>query len=197
VATALVTGLATTHVDVHYGVRLLPAIALLYVFRRHYAGAGLRAWSWTAVVAGFLAGVVFVALAPRPLDEARLSWHDQWEALPAWGRVAWVMVRSLGAVVVVPVVEELAFRGYLLRRLVSREFETVSFAHFSWTALLVSSAAFGGIHHGWLGGTLAGLLFAAVQIRGNGVGHAIAAHVAANAVVTFCALGLGWWWLWA
>jgi membrane protease YdiL (CAAX protease family) len=62
--------------------------------------------------------------------------------------------------------------------------------------VLVSSAAFGAIHAGWLGGALAGLLFAIVQIRGRSLSHAVLAHVVSNAAVAIYVIGGGRWWLW-
>jgi membrane protease YdiL (CAAX protease family) len=42
----------------------------------------------------------------------------------------WITLRVLGAVVTVPLAEELAFRGFLMRRMVSRDFESVPFGAF-------------------------------------------------------------------
>ena len=101
-----------------------------------------------------------------------------------------------GQILVVPLAEELAFRGYLLRRLIAAEFESVSPGQFSLWALLVSSLAFGAIHAGWLGGTIAGVMFGLAQIRGRSVRHAVLAHAASNAAVAAYVLGFGQWWLW-
>jgi CAAX protease family protein len=95
------------------------------------------------------------------------AWEEEWRGLPAAGRALWLALRVFGSVPIVPVAEELAFRGYLLGRLQAREFLAVPFERWIPWAVLVSSAAFGAIHAGWLGGTLAGLMFAIVQIRGR------------------------------
>jgi len=107
-----------------------------------------------------------------------------------------VFVRVLGSILIVPLAEELAFRGYVLRRLVSREFETVSFGNLSLAALVVSSVAFGAIHADWLGGTIAGLLFAAVQVWTGSITQAVVAHMVSNATIAVYVLGFGQWWLW-
>ena len=101
-----------------------------------------------------------------------------------------------GQILVVPLAEELAFRGYLLRRLIAAEFESVSPGQFSPWALLVSSLAFGAIHAGWLGSTIAGVMFGVAQVRGRSVGHAVLAHVVSNVAVAAYVLGFGQWWLW-
>ena len=102
-----------------------------------------------------------------------------------------------GAVLTVPIAEELAFRGFLLRRLASPDFESVSWRVFSWTPFLISSAAFGLLHGDrWLAGTIAGAIFALAQQRRGRIGEAIAAHAVANALVAAWVLQTGSWQLW-
>ncbi len=195
VATSLLTGLFSSHLDLLYGVRVLAVAPVLFAFRRFYRGL-VWSWSWSAVGAGIVAAVVFVALAPNAPLEAVQGWHEEWGRLPGWGRVAWLVARVVGSVLVVPLAEELAFRGFLLRRLVDREFVNVPPGRFSPLALLVSSAAFGAIHSGWLGGTIAGLVYGIVQVRGNSVGRAVLAHVVSNAAVALYVVGFDRWELW-
>jgi exosortase E/protease (VPEID-CTERM system) len=195
VATALITGLFSSRLDLLYGVRILAVVPVLVAFRSFYRDVSWR-WSWSAVGAGILAAAIFVVLAPRPDPEVLRAWEDDWRGLPAWGRLLWLGVRCLGSVVVVPMAEELAFRGYLLRRLTARDFESVPFERWTPWALLLSSAAFGAIHAGWLGGMLAGLLYAIVQIRGKSLSHAVLAHVVSNAAVAIYVIGWDQWRLW-
>jgi len=83
---------------------------------------------------------------------------------------------SNGAVITVPLAEEMAFRGFLLRRLASSDFEAVSWRRFSWLPFLISSAAFGLLHgERWLAGTVAGMIYALVMIRRGRIGEAVAA----------------------
>ena len=195
VAMGLLTGLVSANVDLLYGIRIIAAVLVLVALRYDYREFTWR-WSWSTIGAGLLAAVVFVALAPRPDLESVSAWNNEWLALSLWARVSWTVVRALGSILVVPIAEELAFRGYALRRLVAPNFENVSPGHFSLPALLLSSAAFGAIHAGWMGGALAGLLFGLAQLRGNGISHAIVAHVVSNAAVALYVLGFGQWWLW-
>src|SRR6202043_1272601 len=83
-----------------------------------------------------------------------------WMASSTMANVTWITFRVLAAVVAVPLAEELAFRGFLMRRLLSPDFESVSFRRFSWIALLASSLAFGLMHGGYrVAGSVAGILF--------------------------------------
>jgi CAAX prenyl protease-like protein len=97
----------------------------------------------------------------------------------------------------VPIAEELAFRGFLLRRLASADFESVGWRTFSWAPFLISSAAFGLLHgERWLAGTIAGAVFALAQLRRGRIGDAIIAHSVANALVAAWVLIGGDWKLW-
>jgi CAAX prenyl protease-like protein len=76
----------------------------------------------------------------------------------------------------------------LYRWIVARGFERVPLTHFSWLALVLSSAAFGVLHERWLAGALAGAAFALVMIRSGRLSDAVAAHMAANAAIVSWAL---------
>jgi len=106
-------------------------------------------------------------------------------------------LRVLATVLTVPIAEELAYRGFLMRRFASPEFESLPFSAVRWPALLVSSAIFG-VTHGalWLPGTLAGLAFGMLAIRTNKIGEAVLAHAVANACIAADVLFFDQWQLW-
>lgn len=148
--------------------------------------------SWFPIAVGLGVAVAWVAAPggdPEPLA-ARLA-----EVSPAT-RAGWIAARLAGSVLLVPIVEELAFRGFLLRWLASRDFDTASPSCWTWPALLLSSLAFGTLHGQWALGSLAGLLFAAAQIRTGRLGDAVVAHAVANAGVAAAVLLGGRWDLW-
>lgn len=102
----------------------------------------------------------------------------------------WLVVRALGFSTVVPLAEELAFRGYLLRVLQNRRFERVSFCSAPWWAIAISSLLFGALHERWLAATVAGLVYALIQIRGGRLRDAVLAHASTNATLAVFALAL-------
>jgi CAAX prenyl protease-like protein len=67
--------------------------------------------------------------------------------------------RVLGSVITVPIAEELAFRGYVLRRLISSDFDNISL-RFTWLSFLLPSFLFGALHGRWPAGTVAGMFYA-------------------------------------
>ena len=112
-------------------------------------------------------------------------------------RTAWIAIRVLSAVVTVPIAEELAFRGFLQRRLIAPDFEAVSFRTWTWFSVAASSLAFGAMHGDrWPAGAVAGIIYAAVAIRAGRLSEAVAAHAITNAILAGYVLLLGQWQFW-
>jgi CAAX prenyl protease-like protein len=105
----------------------------------------------------------------------------------------WLAARVVGSTIMVPAAEELAFRGFLHRWLISRNFQSVAVGQISLLALIGSSLLFGLMHERWIAGTLSGAVFALLMYRTNRLSDPIAAHVAANAVICAWAIAHGQW----
>jgi CAAX prenyl protease-like protein len=118
-------------------------------------------------------------------------------ALSPAARLSWIAFRVAAAVITVPIAEELAFRGYLARRLIDREFDAVPFTSLSLLSIGVSSVVFGLLHgQHWMAGILAGLAFAAV-LKGRGrFGDAVVAHATSNLLLAAWVLLRGDWVQW-
>jgi exosortase E/protease (VPEID-CTERM system) len=175
-----------------YPLRIVAAAAALWYYRRSYKDMNWR-FGFIGAAAGVLVFAIWIALEPAGHAAAPAALL----AASSLARIAWIATRILGAIVIVPIAEELAFRGFLLRRLVSHEFESVGWRTFAWAPFLISSAAFGILHgERWLAGTAAGALFALAQLRRGRIGDAIVAHAIANALVAAWVLYAGDWQLW-
>lgn len=177
-----------------YPLRVLVAAAALWGYRRHYAGLGWP-FSWTAVAIGVLAFAVWLALVPAGGGGAEI--RERLAGVPLAAAALWVVFRVLGSVVIAPLAEELAFRGFLLRRLVARDFERVSPGRFSWAPFLVSSFLFGAMHDALAAGTAVGMLYALAMHHRGRVGDAVVAHATTNALVAVSVLAGQRWDLWA
>ena len=178
-----------------YPLRFFAAVWMLWIFRRSYVGMGWE-FDWLAPAIGAVVFLLWIALDRFPNQSA--------DAVPAalmtssaLARATWITFRVLAGVVTVPLAEELAFRGFLMRRLVSADFDRVPFRSFTWFALLVSSIAFGLLHGAyWITGCIAGILFALAVIRRGKIGEAVVAHATANALLAVYVLGYHKWHLW-
>jgi exosortase E/protease (VPEID-CTERM system) len=118
-------------------------------------------------------------------------------ALPPLLRASWVAGHLLVSLGAVPIAEELAFRGYLLRRIAAADFESLPPRSIATWPLLLSSLVFGLCHGAlWLPGMIAGVTYGLVFIRSQRMGEAIAAHATANALIAVCVLVDSQWQLW-
>ena len=118
-------------------------------------------------------------------------------SLPAFQRVSWLVFRTLGAVITVPIAEELAFRGFLIRRMASADFEAIKTRAFTIPAVLISSVAFGLLHGDrWLAGILAGILYSGAFLWRGRIGDAVVAHAVTNGLIAAWVLFGGAWYLW-
>jgi exosortase E/protease (VPEID-CTERM system) len=179
-----------------YPLRFFAVVSVLWFFRKKYTGLDWRC-GWAAGAVGVVVFAGWIALdsfTPVPADNGIASGLSAW---PQSARLAWLAIRTLAAVVTVPIAEELAFRGFLLRRMITPDFESAGFRRFSWSALLISSAAFGLMHgNRWFAGTIAGILYALVLRRRGRIGDAVAAHATTNALLAVWVLTRGAWHLW-
>ena len=105
----------------------------------------------------------------------------------------WLLLRAIGSIALVPIAEELAFRGFLARALVSMRFESVGFGDFRPLAFVLSSLAFGLMHQRWLAALLAGAVYALLMYRSKQLSDPIVAHASSNAVVFACAVAAEQW----
>lgn len=189
-AAALATELfATGGVDLAYGLRLVAAGAALFAIRRRIPAMKLDRPVLAAVAGLALAGVWLAAVGggPSPIPAALADLGAPW-------RAGWLALRLLGSVVVIPLAEELAFRGFLLRWLAgSPRAAPASWRAWPWLAILASGAAFGALHAELLLGTLAGVVLGVVYVRRGRLADAVLAHAACNAALAAAALLGGRW----
>ena len=200
VATAMVTGaMSDGQFDRLYPARVLAAVAVLIVFRQAYAG-WRWSWSWPAFAVGMVAFFIWIALVPASGTDERASGiilARNLADLSSWGGASWLAARSIGSVVIVPLAEELAFRGYLARRLIAADFEKVPGASLTWPALIVSSVLFGAVHQRWAAGTIAGMFYAIIYRYRGQLSHAVLCHATTNALIAARVLISEDWSLWA
>jgi exosortase E/protease (VPEID-CTERM system) len=177
-----------------YPLRLIAALAVLAHYRNKLWALDWR-FGWRAPAVGFLVFLVWIAaahyLAPATSMPERLT------LMPPGLRISWILARIAGAVLLVPIAEELAYRGYLMRRWTNADFESVPFHAVRWPALIATAVVFG-LAHGafWLPGMLAGLVFGLIVVRRGRLGEAVAAHATANALIALSVLAADQWQLW-
>ncbi len=199
-AAAMISMAAASQFEWLYPLRFLAALAAFWYCRREYASIpffrpGCSRPGWFPVLAGAIVFVIWITFD-------RSSHQDNGIAaglagIPAPARLTWLSLRTLAAISTVPLAEELAFRGFLLRRIVSPKFESIDFGCYSYVAISVSSLAFGLLHGDrWIVATIAGVIYALAMIRRRNLCDAFVAHAVTNTMLAAWVLVGGKWYYW-
>src|SRR5207249_9319022 len=95
---------------------------------------------------------------------------------------SFVAVRMIGAVLVVPVMEELFWRDFLWREVIApNDFKLAHVGELEWPALLIVTAAFASVHANcWLNAGVLGLMIAGLPVFTKSLGACIIAHATTN-----------------
>jgi CAAX prenyl protease-like protein len=99
-----------------------------------------------------------------------------------WGTV---IFRFLRLVVVVPLIEEIFWRGFLLRYLINEKFDEVPFGTFSWMSFAIVTLAFCFAHSSadWPAAVLTGVLYNWVAYRTKNLTTCVIMHALTNALL--------------
>jgi len=195
-AAGMISRAASAQFEWLYPLRFFAAAAVIWWNRKQYRDLNWR-FGWLGLSVGAVVFAMWMAIDRVATAHAAGGAAAGLTAGHGAAWTLWVLLRTLGAVVTVPIAEELAFRGYMLRRLAAADFARVDFRATSPVALLVSSVAFGTMHGArWMAGSLAGLAYALVVRRQGRFGESVAAHAFTNALLAGWVISRGEWRLW-
>jgi CAAX prenyl protease-like protein len=151
-----------------------------------------------AVVAGLVVFALWVGLDPyypalnflgkrTGLDPATLS--------PGW-KLPFIIIRFAGLVLLVPLIEELFWRSFLIRWLINPDFMKVPVGRVTPMAAGVTSAVFALSHPEWLPALLTGLLWAWLLYQSRSLSACVLSHAVANFALGLYVLTTGDWKFW-
>lgn len=114
------------------------------------------------------------------------------------GRPDWalIVIRWLGAALLVPVMEELFWRSFLMRWIASPQFETVDPRAAGLRALVISTFVFMLAHTLWLAAIVAGAAYATLYQRTGKLWTAVIAHTVTNGALGIWVVYSGRWEFW-
>jgi hypothetical protein len=112
--------------------------------------------------------------------------------------VGWALaaVRLFGASIVVPLMEELFWRSFLIRWVVNPEFEKVAFGTFTLASFAVTVVLFGLEHNLWLAGMMAGVAYNGLYYHTRRLWPCVVAHATTNAILGIHVLVTKEWQWW-
>jgi exosortase E/protease (VPEID-CTERM system) len=195
-AASFVSKAASGYFEWLYPLRFFAAAIALIYFWPELKKLNWR-FGWFGPVTGVAVFLVWIAPSWWAHQSAASPLGPALAALSPTARWTWISFRAAAACLTVPIAEELAFRGYLARRFISREFDQVSFTGLTALSVALSSLAFGLMHgQHWVVGTLAGVAFAAALRWRGRMGDAVMAHAVSNLLLAAWVLRFGDWTQW-
>lgn len=106
-------------------------------------------------------------------------------------------LRSFRAVVLVAIVEELFWRGWLMRWLINPHFETVPLGAWNARSFWITALLFASEHGPyWEVGLLAGVLYNSWMVNTKSLGDCILSHAVTNACLSAYVILTGQWQYW-
>ena len=184
-----------------YGLTVLVVGGMLLAWRAEYAELARGTWPdigelLLATAVGLLVFALWIHLdAPwMTLGEAAAPFRP----LHPDGSLDWplIAVRWVGAALVVPVMEELFWRSFLMRWIERPDFIGVDPRQVGLRAVLVSSALFVLVHTLWLAAALAGLAYAWLYMRSGRLWTSVVAHAVTNDALGVWVVYSGQWQFW-
>jgi CAAX prenyl protease-like protein len=109
---------------------------------------------------------------------------------------AFIAVRLMGMAVLVPLIEELFWRSFVMRWVSNADFDHVPVGHVTLAAAIVTSVCFGLEHPEWLPGVLTGLIWAGLLWRTKSVSACVISHAVANLSLGLYVIATGNWKFW-
>jgi CAAX prenyl protease-like protein len=165
-----------------YPLQTLLCAALLFFFRRYYEFHQLRQ-TWLVLVIGLAVFVLWIA----PQQWFHFPPRDNGfnpEIFSSSPILYWLILlfRFFRLVVVVPVLEEIFWRAFLLRFLISEKFASVPFGTFGWLSFAVVTLAFAFSHAraDWPAALAAGALYNLVAYRTRSLLSCVLTHALTN-----------------
>ena len=161
------------------------AAAVAYFWRRYDELRG-RAPAVPVIVASLAVGLgVFAAWVS--IDAGWATFGEAAVSAPRRpdGTLDWALAapRLFGAVLVVPVVEELFWRSFVMRWLDRTDFPRQDPRHVGWRAFALTALVYGFAHSFWVAGIVAGLAYGWLYARTANLWAPVIAHATANAAV--------------
>jgi CAAX prenyl protease-like protein len=191
-------GVASATLRWLYPIKIGAVALLLAIFWRQYSE--LRhtrtgpSVALVALAAGVLVLVLWVSLDAGWMIVGSAPGYDPRDH----GQLNWLLVaiRIAGAALVVPIMEELFWRSFLMRWIEQSDFEKVDPSQVGLKSFAITIVLFGFEHNLWLAGIVAGAAYSALFMRHRTLWSPILAHAVTNGLLGVWVVSTGSWSYW-
>lgn len=145
-----------------YGVKVIVVSTLLGILARPWQDVrpGGKV-TVTAIAVGLIVFAEWILLdqwIPYPHLGERVG-YNPFVSLTGWILPVFLAFRFYGLVVMVPIMEEIFWRSFLLRYLSVPEFQKIPVGTFTWGAFAISCVLFGLLHSEWLVAIICAIIY--------------------------------------
>jgi CAAX prenyl protease-like protein len=184
-----------------YTLKVLVVASLAFLYRRTWADFRPMPRPQSialAVMTGLCVFVLWIKLEgwypALPLLGKRTGF-DPGTLSAAW-KLPFLTVRFLGLVLLVPLIEELFWRSFLIRWLIDPNFLKVPIGQVTPSAAAITSAVFAFSHPEWLPALLTGLLWVWLLWQTRSLSACLISHAVANLALGIHVVATGDWKYW-
>lgn len=188
-----------------YPIRMVIGSIILLTISRPYWS--LRAdMVWASVAVGIAVFLIWIGPDVIFGTNYRHFWLFQnsltgsaTSSLSAGLKISWIfiLVRTIGSTAVVPVLEELFWRGWLMRWLVDKDFQKVPLGKYLPSAFWITALLFASEHGPyWEVGLAAGMIYNWWLIRTKNLANCILAHAVTNGALAIYVIAAQQWQYW-
>jgi CAAX prenyl protease-like protein len=187
-------------------VTVMTAVLCFVLLGRNRLAVDFRVRHWAATLA--IGAAVFVVwIAPDLLIKGyRHFWlfdnavvGKAATSLTAPAITSWpvLILRMIRAVIIVPIVEELFWRAWMMRWLIDNDFQRVPLGKYAPQAFWIVALLFASEHGSyWDVGLLAGIIYNWWMVRTKSLGDLILAHALTNFILGVYVIAYGKWEYW-
>ncbi len=190
-----------------YTIKTALVAGTLCAYRRYYPAFSTKGFG-PALIAGALGCVLWIVLArlqaalpalQHLIDSfqgARAAYNPFTDDAPQAARIAFIIVRLIGLTVIVPVMEEIFWRGFLSRYLISDRFNDVPQGTFTPLSFAIVVAAFTAVHPEILAAIAWCTVVNALYRQTANLWACVVMHAVTNGLLGGYILATGNWQLW-
>ena len=175
--------------------------ALLWFWRSKYAEDLSEGLSFSEFVVATLCGLLVLVLwiAPEGIFyqfETGAGFDPYAMTASNGAAIGLIAVRLIGASLVVPIMEELFWRSFLMRYLIDVNFRSVAMGAFTWLSFFGVAVLFGTVHHRIVLGVIAGLIYGLLLLYQKKLRGVVLAHGVTNFGLGVYVIVTGNWAFW-
>jgi len=189
----------TEHVYLIYIAKTIVVGLILLHFRSKYSEINKSISFNNICIAVILGIIVFILWINMTWDFAIIGSprsNNPYELLSKEAFYIAIFFRIFGSAIVVPVMEELFWRSFVIRWIDNNNFTSVPIGTFSITSFIITVLLFGSEHSLWLAGIMAGILYNLLLYYRKSIFLCIISHSVTNFILGIYVLYSGRWMFW-